>query len=116
LYEHNNFQLEQSNKENIMTLKFQYEPSEQVKKDFHNYLLMFYGKESELHSKVGMEMEDAIEYTEMYLNGNYEDGYEPGYHMWGGGDTMDRNYVLDLYLEANDLTPTDVFNLTKLDS
>tara|TARA_X000001036_G_C20567986_1_gene761424 strand:- start:588 stop:821 length:234 start_codon:yes stop_codon:yes gene_type:complete len=76
---------------------------------------MFYGKESELHSKVGMEMEDAIKYTQMYLNGKYEDEYKPGYHMWDGGDTLDRNYVLDLYLEANDLTPKDVFNLYKLD-
>ena len=46
-----------------MTLKFQYEPTDQVKKDFHIYLLMFYGKESELYSKVGMEMEDAIRYS-----------------------------------------------------
>ena len=59
---------------------------------------------------LGMEMEDAIRYTDMYLNGDYEDEFEPGFHTWGGGDTMDRNYVLDLYLEANDLTPTDVFN------
>jgi hypothetical protein len=99
-----------------MTLKFQYEPTDQVKKDFHIYLLMFYGKESELYSKVGMEMEDAIRYTDMYLNGDYEDEFEPGFHTWGGGDTMDRNYVLDLYLEANDLTPADVFNIRELDS
>ena len=77
---------------------------------------MFYGKESELYSKVGMEMEDAIRYTDMYLNGDYEDEFEPGFHTWGGGDTMDRNYVLDLYLEANDLTPADVFNIRELDS
>ena len=67
-------------------------PSPKEIKGFVEYLLMFYGadpKYDAVYPEVAMTEEDAIKVTEIYLNGEYE-SVDKGFHLWGGGDTIDR--------------------------
>jgi len=90
-------------------LKFQYGyPSPKEIKEFVEYLLMFYGadpKHDAVYSEVGMTEEDAKKVTEIYLNGNYE-SVDKGFHLWGGGDTFDREFCRDVIFEKM-TKPTD---------
>jgi|8_EtaG_2_1085327.scaffolds.fasta_scaffold113427_2 hypothetical protein len=93
----------------MIKLKFQYGyPSLKEIKEFVEYLLMFYGadpKHDAVYSEVGMTGEDAKKVTEIYLNGNYE-SVDKGFHLWGGGDTFDREFCCDVIFEKM-TKPTD---------
>ena len=83
-------------------LKFEYGyPSPKHIKEFVGYLLMFYGanpKRDAVYPEVGMTEEDAKKVTETYLNGDYE-STDKGFHLWGGGDTFDREFCRDVIFE-----------------
>tara|TARA_R110000824_G_scaffold3853_1_gene18465 strand:+ start:194 stop:478 length:285 start_codon:yes stop_codon:yes gene_type:complete len=83
-------------------LKFEYGyPSPKHIKEFENYLLMFYGPDplhDAVYPEVGMTEEDAKKVTETYLNGDYE-STDKGFHLWGGGDTVDREFCRDVIFE-----------------
>ena len=78
---------------------------------FIEYLLMFYGK-GEIYEN-GMTEETAREYTQKYLQGNFqcceenrvenEFGIKVPTHLWGGGDTIDREKVCELFLNAKEV-------------
>jgi len=79
-------------------------PNDQEKQEFVDYLLMFYGKndpEAIYGEEVGMEKADAVKFMNVYLEGDFK-GYD-GYHMWGGGDTIDREKVCELFLNAKEV-------------
>ena len=80
-------------------------PTKKEIADFVEYLLMFYA-EGELYD-AGMTEEDAIECTYRYLQGDFECieenwvrdefGFKVPTHLWGGGDTLDREKVFEIY-------------------
>ncbi len=80
-------------------------PTKQEIADFVEYLLMFYA-EGELYD-AGMTEEDALECAHKYLEGNYpcvkenwvkdEFGNPVPTHLWGGGDTLDREKTFEIF-------------------
>ncbi len=76
-------------------------PTMTQKADFVEYILHFYGKDKyykAIYPDVGMTVEDAVKCMNVYLEGDYE-GHD-GKHLWGGGDTVDREKVAEIFIEA----------------
>lgn len=76
-------------------------PTNQEKGVFVEYLLSFYSDKPEwdaVYPEIGMSSIDAVECMEIYLEGNYESNVTKGEHMWGGGDSIDREKVRDIFL------------------
>lgn len=88
-------------------LVFEFEPTVKEINEFVDYLLMFYGK-GEIYD-CGMTEKTARECALKYLEGNYpcveenwiedEFGNPVPTHLWGGGDTLDREKCLEIYNE-----------------
>ena len=86
-------------------------PTNDEKGQFIEYLMAFYGKDPKwdaVYPDVQMGTVDAFECMEEYLNGDYpcieenwitdEFGIKVPTHIWGGGDSLDREKVLELYM------------------
>lgn len=76
-------------------------PTNDEKGQFIEYLMAFYGKDPKwdaVYPDVQMGTVDAFECMEEYLEGQYESNVVKGEHMWGGGDSVDREKVRDIFL------------------
>ena len=86
-------------------------PNNDEKGQFIEYLMAFYGKDPKwdaVYKDAQMGVVDAYECMEEYLNGDYpcieENWTTDAYgikvptHLWGGGDTVDREKVFEIYL------------------
>ena len=86
------------------------------KNNFVEYLLMFYAEDPKydaVYPEVAMTREDAIKHTVEYLEGDFpcvednwvenEFGVKVPTHLWGGGDTIDREKVCELFLNAKEV-------------
>lgn len=90
-------------------------PTVQEKKEFVNYLLSFYAEDPKydpVYPEVAMTEEDAIKFTEQYLDGDFpciqenwmkdQLGNPIPTHLWGGGDSIDREKVCQLFLDSKE--------------
>jgi hypothetical protein len=81
-------------------------PTNDEKGQFIEYLMAFYGKDPKwdaVYKDTQMGLLDAFECMEEYLDGDYpcvEENYVDGKptHIWGGGDSIDREKVFEIYL------------------
>ena len=91
-------------------------PNLEEKNNFVEYLLMFYAEDPKydaVYPEVAMTKEDAEKYMVEYLEGDFpcieENWVEDGFgikvptHLWGGGDTIDREKVCELFLNAKEV-------------
>ena len=88
-------------------------PTQKEKEVFVEYLLSFYGSYDAVYPEVGMTREDAVKYMTEYLEGDFqcieenqvenEFGIKVPTHLWGGGDTIDREKVCQLFLNAKEV-------------
>lgn len=91
-------------------LKFNHEvgyPTNTEKGQFVEYLMCFYGKDPKwdaVYPEISMGIIDAVECMEEFLNGKYESAVVKGEHIWGGGDTIDREIVRDIFLKKCEKT------------
>lgn len=79
---------------------------------FVDYLISFYGDEDAVYP-MGMTRETALNCALEYLGGNYpcieenqiinEFGVKVPTHLWGGGDTIDREKVCEIFLSKGDV-------------
>ncbi len=79
-------------------------PTNQEKGVFVEYLLSFYSDKPEwdaVYPEIGMGSLDAVECMEIYLGGHYESVSTKGEHLWGGGDSIDRENVRDIFLQLS---------------
>ena len=53
----------------------------------------------ECYSEEGMSEADAEKSIYLYLKGPYESVVYSGFHMWGLGDSLDREKVYEIYLD-----------------
>ena len=70
------------------------------KKSFVDYCLMFYGK-GEIYGQRGYATEEQIvAATDIYLTRGDEKFFNfEGDHLWGGGDTVDRETIAEILIE-----------------
>lgn len=87
-------------------------PNAQEVNQFVEYVLCFYGKDPKwdaVYPDVGMTTVEAVECVNEYLMGDYqcikenwienEFGVKVPTHLWGGGDSIDREKVCGIFLE-----------------
>lgn len=66
------------------------------KKSFVDYCLMFYGK-GQIYGQRGYATEEQIvAATDIYLTRGDDIYFHEGEHLWGGGDTVDRETVAEI--------------------
>jgi len=75
-------------------IEFETIPSEEEKKNFVEYLLLFY-------RDMGMSRDIATKVMWLYLNGCYLG--TNGYHLWGGGDSLDRERCYEIYCNLKEV-------------
>ena len=86
-------------------------PTDKEKGQFIQYLMAFYGKYPKydaVYPEVAMSPIDAFLCMEEYLKGDFqcieenrvenEFGIKVPTHLWGGGDTIDREKVCEIFL------------------
>ena len=86
-------------------------PNKEEKNQFVEYVLCCYGKDSKwdaVQPDVGMTTIEAVECVEEYLMGDFpcveenwikdEFGVKVPTHLWGGGDSIDREKVCEIFL------------------
>ena len=85
------------------------EPTEENDQRFANYCMDFYGEDNDdaLYPTEGFTMGTAMIAINEYLTGDYaccEENFENGVptHLYGGGDTIDREKVLGIFLEQGE--------------
>tara|TARA_A200000159_G_scaffold1951_1_gene2170 strand:+ start:2973 stop:3299 length:327 start_codon:yes stop_codon:yes gene_type:complete len=87
-------------------------PTNQEKEQFVNYVLSFYAEDPKwdaIYPDVGMTVLGAVQAVEQYLNGDFpcikenwienEFGVKVPTHLWGGGDSIDREKVCVIFLD-----------------
>ena len=90
-------------------------PTNDEKGQFIEYLMAFYGKDPKwdaVYKDAQMGTVDAFECMEEYLNGDYpcveetwvtdEFGIKQPTHIWGGGDSLDREKVFQIFLDKSE--------------
>ena len=79
------------------------EPTEENVQEFADYCMMFYGENNDdaLYPTEGFTMGTAMIAINEYLTGNYP-SCEENIHLYGGGDTIDREKVLGIFLEQGE--------------
>lgn len=85
------------------------EPTEKDIQEFADYCMMFYGENTahSLGNVEGFTMGTCMIAINEYLTGNYpcveenfvedENGNKLPTHLWGGGDTIDREKILGIF-------------------
>jgi len=87
-------------------------PSHLEEERFVEYVLSFYAKDARwnpVYPEVGMTVLGAVQAVKEYLSGYYPcikenwielEGKKIPTHIWGGGDSIDREIVRDIFLKT----------------